>query len=423
MTYQDTFNFARSLDQQDELKDMRYRFIIPVHNGKEHTYLLGNSLGLQPKSTRTYINKILNSWTDYGVEAFFMGDDPWMNYHDHLVKPLSVITGALPHELSVMNQLTVNLHLMLVSFYRPEGKKRKILCEKKAFPSDQYTFETYVKHLGLDPDDIILELGPRDGESIIRLEDICETIEKNKDEIALVFWGGLNYYTGQLFDMATITKVAHAHGILVGFDLAHAAGNVELKLHDWGVDLACWCSYKYLNSGPGAVGGVFIHERHHKDPSVNRLAGWWGYDKATRFKMEKGFKPIPTAEGWQLSTPSLLLYACHLAALKEFEEAGWGKILAKQKKLNAYLWHLLNELNTAQPDQVINILTSPQERGCQVSLLMLKNGKAVYDGLMKKGIIVDWREPDVIRLAPAPLYNSFEDVWIFYSAMKELISQ
>jgi kynureninase len=423
MEYQDTLAFAQTLDQQDELRAMREKFIIPVHNGHEHVYMLGNSLGLQPRSTRTYIDKIFSGWSDYGVEAFFMGDDPWMNYHDQLIKPLSVITGALPHELSVMNQLTVNLHLMLVSFYRPAGRKRKILCEKKAFPSDQYTFETYVKHLGQDPEEIILELGPREGENIIRLEDICQVIEENKEEIALVFCGGLNYYTGQLFDIASMTKAAHDANIMVGFDLAHAAGNVELKLHEWDVDFACWCSYKYLNSGPGAVGGVYIHERFHKDPSINRLAGWWGYDKATRFKMEKGFKPIPTAEGWQLSTPSLLLYACHLAALKEFEEAGWDKILQKQKKLNAYVWYLLNELNTAQAEQVINILTPPQERGCQVSLLMLKNGKAVYDGLMKKGIIVDWREPDVIRLAPVPLYNSFEDVWIFYAAMKELLSQ
>ena len=422
MLYQDTLEFARNLDQQDELKEIRKKFIIPKHNTHEQVYLLGNSLGLQPRSTRTYIDRILSNWSDYGVEAFFIGDDPWMNYHDHLIKPLSVITGALPNELSVMNQLTVNLHLMLVSFYRPVGKKRKILCEKKAFPSDQYTLETYVKHMGLDPDDIVFELGPREGESIIRLDDICETIEENKDDIALVFWGGLNYYTGQLFDMAAITRAAQAEGIIVGFDLAHAAGNVELKLHDWGMDFACWCSYKYLNSGPGAVGGVFIHERHHRDSSIKRLAGWWGYDKATRFNMEKGFKPIPTAEGWQLSTPSLLLYACHLAALKEFEEAGWDKILQKQKKLNAWLWFLLNELNTAQPEQVINILTPPQERGCQVSLLMLKNGKTVYSGLMKKGIIVDWREPDVIRLAPVPLYNSYEDVWTFYSNMKELIA-
>ena len=421
MQHQPSLDYARELDQQDELRSMRDNFIIPVHNGKEQTYLLGNSLGLQPKSAKNYIDKILQQWSDYGVEGFFLGNDPWMNYHDHLINPLSTIAGCLPHELSIMNQLTVNLHLMLVSFYRPAGRKRKILCEKKAFPSDQYTFETYVKHLGLDPDDIIMELGPREGEHIIRLEDICQTIEENKDEIALVFWGGLNYYTGQLFDMATMTRVAHESNILIGFDLAHAAGNVELKLHEWYMDFSCWCSYKYLNSGPGAVGAVFINEKHHKDPAVNRLAGWWGYDKATRFRMEKGFKPIPTAEGWQLSTPSLLLYACHRAALDQFELAGWNKILSKQKKLNAFLWELLNDLNTAQSEQVIEILTPAQERGCQVSLLMLKNGKAVYDGLIKKGIFVDWREPDVIRLAPVPLYNSFEEVWNFYSTMKELL--
>lgn len=423
MLHQFSREFAATLDEQDELKASRKNFIIPVHNGKEQTYLLGNSLGLQPVTTRSYIDQVLGQWSDYGVEAFFMGSDPWMNYHDHLIPPLSVITGAIPQELSVMNQLTVNLHLMLVSFYRPEGRKRKILCEKKAFPSDQYTLETYVKHLGLDPDDIILEIGPREGEYNIRLDDICTTIEEHKDEVALVFWGGLNYYTGQLFDMATITREAHKAGIIAGFDLAHAAGNVELKLHDWEIDFACWCSYKYLNSGPGAVGSVFIHERHHKDKSINRLAGWWGHDKETRFQMEKGFKPITTAEGWQLSTPSLLLYACHRAALEQFDIAGWPKILAKQKKLNAYLWGLLNELNTAQPAQVIEILTPPQDRGSQVSLLMLKNGRTVYDGLINRGIFVDWREPDVIRLAPVPLYNSFEDAWNFYNAMKELLSQ
>ena len=422
MLHQFSREFAATLDEQDELKASRKNFIIPVHNGKEQTYLLGNSLGLQPVTTRSYIDQVLGQWSDYGVEAFFMGSDPWMNYHDHLIPPLSVITGAIPQELSVMNQLTVNLHLMLVSFYRPEGRKRKILCEKKAFPSDQYTLETYVKHLGLDPDDIILEIGPREGEYNIRLDDICTTIEEHKDEVALVFWGGLNYYTGQLFDMATITREAHKAGIIAGFDLAHAAGNVELKLHDWEIDFACWCSYKYLNSGPGAVGSVFIHERHHKDKSINRLAGWWGHDKETRFQMEKGFKPITTAEGWQLSTPSLLLYACHRAALEQFDIAGWPKILAKQKKLNAYLWGLLNELNTAQPAQVIEILTPPQDRGSQVSLLMLKNGRTVYDGLINRGIFVDWREPDVIRLAPVPLYNSFEDVFRFGEIVSKVIN-
>jgi kynureninase len=308
-----------------------------------------------------------------------------------------------------------------VSFYQPKGKKIKILCEQKAFPSDQYMLETYIRHLGMNPDEIIIELGPRSGNNIILLEDICNTIEQQKYELALVFWGGVNYYSGQLFDMATITRVAHQAGVMVGFDLAHAAGNVELRLHDWDVDFACWCSYKYLNSGPGAVAGAYIHERYHHDPSVMRLAGWWGHDKATRFRMEKGFNPIQKAEGWQLSTPSLLLYACHRASLEIFEEAGWERIREKQKKLNAWLWWLVNELNTAQPAQVIEIITPAQERGCQLSLHMLHHGKAIYDGLMKAGIMVDWREPDVIRLAPVPLYNSFEDAWNFYQTMKGLI--
>jgi kynureninase len=384
-------------------------------------YFLGNSLGLQPKITREYIDRVLEQWANYGVEGFFHGKDPWMNYHDQLIKPLSKIVGALPHEVSVMNQLTVNLHLMLVSFYQPQGRKIKILCEQKAFPSDQYTLESYVKHLGMDPDEIILEIAPREGEVTIRLEDILQTIEDHHDEIALVFWGGINYYTGQLFDMEAITKAAHRYGIVVGFDLAHAAGNVKLDLHNWDVDFACWCSYKYLNSGPGAVGGVFIHERYHLDKSLNRLAGWWGYDKPTRFLMQKGFKPMESAEGWQLSTPSMILYACHAAALKVFEDAGWENLLEKQQQLNAYLWYLLNELNRSQPEQVIQVLTPAQERGCQVSLFMLKNGKQIYDSLMVQDIIVDWREPNVIRLAPVPLYNTFADIWNFYEAIKKML--
>jgi kynureninase len=413
--------YALECDQQDPLGFLRKEYLIPMHHGGQQTYLLGNSLGLQPIHTRSYIDKVLEGWGNYGVEGFFMGNDPWMNYHEHLIGPLSRIVGAMPHELSVMNQLTVNLHLMLVSFYQPQGKKKKILCEQKAFPSDQYMLETYLKHLGLDPEELIIEIGPRAGEDIIRLDDIINTIESRHEEIALVFWGGLNYYTGQLFDMASITAAAHAKKIIVGFDLAHAAGNVKLALHNWDVDFACWCSYKYLNSGPGAVGGVYIHERFHNEKNMNRLAGWWGYDKSTRFKMEKGFKPIGSAEGWQLSTPSMLLYACHLAALEMFEKAGWENLLEKQQKLNAYLWFLLNALNNEQPEQVIRVLTPAQERGCQVSLFMLKKGREIFDALMAKGVIVDWREPNVIRLAPVPMYNSYHDVWRFYDSIKQMI--
>jgi kynureninase len=325
-----------------------------------------------------------------------------------------------------MNQLTVNLHLMLVSFYRPAGKRKKILCERKAFPSDQYTLETYVKHIGMDPDEVIIEVGPREGEDIIRQEDIYTALEQNSEEIALVFWGGINYYTGQVFDMAGIVEKVKSSGlrekgVKVGFDLAHAAGNVRLALHDWDVDFACWCSYKYLNSGPGAVGGVYIHERYHKDTDLHRLAGWWGYEKSTRFLMEKGFKPVQTAEGWQLSTPSLLLYACHLAALEEFERAGWEQVLAKQEKMKAYFWFLLKELNAGRDEHAIRVLTPEQERGCQVSIFMLKDGKKIYDSLMQQGIIVDWREPNVVRLAPVPLYNTFADIHRFYEAIKQMI--
>jgi len=421
MNFNTDRSFAVAMDEVDPLKGMRERFIIPKHNGHEQTYLLGNSLGLQPVTSREHIEKVLQQWASYGVEGFFSGKDPWMNYHDQLLSPLSRIVGAKTHEISVMNQLTVNLHLMLVSFYRPDGVRKKILCEQKAFPSDQYVLETYIRHLGMDPEEVIMEIGPRTGEDTIRLEDICAAIDQYHNEIALVFWGGINYYTGQLFDMQAITATAHQYGIRVGFDLAHAAGNVDLQLHDWDIDFACWCSYKYLNSGPGAVGGVFIHERYHADTTLPRLAGWWGYHKPTRFLMEKGFKAIESAEGWQLSTPSMLLYACHMAALEIVERAGWENILAKQEKLTAYLWFLLDELNRAQPEQVIQVLTPRQERGCQVSLFMLKNGRKIFDGLMGQGIIVDWREPNVIRLAPVPLYNTFADIHRFYEAIKNML--
>lgn len=413
--------YAEQLDREDPLAMMRDRFMIPEHNGQAQTYLLGNSLGLQPKATKAGIQQVLDTWSKYGVEGFFMGDDPWMKYHDHLVGPLSGIVGALPHEVTVMNQLTVNLHLMLVSFYRPSGKKRKILCEQKAFPSDQYMLETFVKHMGMDPEELIIEVAPGNGADTILDEDVLKAIDDHQDELALVFWGGLNYYTGQVFDMGAIAAKAKSLNIPVGFDLAHAAGNISLKLHQWGADFACWCSYKYLNSGPGAVGGVFIHERHHKRTDINRLAGWWGYDKETRFLMEKGFKPVQTAEGWQLSTPSMLLYACHLAALEEVQLAGWDKILDKQEKMKNYLWALLEDLRKTVPSGQLRILTPRDWRGCQISIFLEKDGRKIYDALMQQGIIIDWREPNVIRLAPAPLYNTFADIWRFYNAFKLML--
>lgn len=420
--FENTPAFAKQSDDADPLKSFRDKFIIPEANGRQQIYFLGNSLGLQPKSTNDYIQRIMQDWANLGVESFFQAPEPWINYHDHLIHPLSKIVGALTHEVVVMNQLTVNLHLMLVSFYRPSAKRYKIICEAKAFPSDQYAFETHVKHYGFDPADAIVEVSPRWGEHLIRKEDILSIIQEVGESVALVLFSGVNYYTGQLFDMAAITKAAQAAGAAVGFDLAHAAGNVDLQLHDWGVDFACWCSYKYLNSGPGAAGGVFIHEKNH-DKELPRFAGWWGYDKSTRFKMEKGFTAMPGAEGWQLSTPALFLYAAHRAALEIFEEAGWTAIRAKQKLLNNYLWFLLEEVNATASKRIIEFITpqNEKERGCQVSMLMLERGKEIYDSLMKQGIIVDWREPNVIRLAPVPLYNSFEEAWRFADALKKLI--
>jgi kynureninase len=323
-----------------------------------------------------------------------------------------------------MNQLTVNLHLMMVSFYQPSGKRKKIICESKAFPSDQYMFETHIKHYGLKPEEVIVEVSPRQGEQLVRMEDILSSIEQYKDELALVLWGGVNYYTGQLFDMQTITKAAQSAGAKVGFDLAHAAGNVPLQLHNWNVDFACWCSYKYLNSGPGAMGGVYIHERYHKNSSIQRLAGWWGYDKETRFQMKKGFKPVLTAEGWQLSTPSPVLFAAHKAALEIFDEAGLEQIHAKRKMLSDYLLFILDSCNSRSKEKMIEVITPRQEseRGCQVSMLMLKNGKKVFDKLSANGIFADWREPDVIRIAPVPLYNTFEEVWTFGDTLQKILS-
>jgi len=416
--------YAQQLDAQDPLRSFREEFIIPTINDTEQVYFLGNSLGLQPKRTAGYVDRVLKQWARYGVEAFFMGDDPWLDYHDHLILPLSGIVGALPSELTVMNQLTVNLHLMMVSFYRPSGRRKKIICEAKAFPSDQYMLETHVKHLGLSPEDVILEVSPREGEYLIRHDDIISAIESCGDELALVLWGGVNYYTGQVFDMAAITRAAHGVGALAGFDLAHAAGNIELRLHTWNVDFACWCSYKYLNSGPGAMGAAYIHERYHKNPSIPRLAGWWGYEKSTRFKMEKGFIPAGSAEGWQLSTPSPILYAAHRASLEIFAEAGFERLIQKGQQMSSYLLYLLHQLQSRPGIRRMEILTpgNTPEKGCQVSLLIPVHGKRVFEQLTEAGFFADWREPDVIRIAPVPLYNRYEEIWKFVSVIETALA-
>jgi len=424
MQYQETSDFAKSLDDEDQLKKFRGEFLIPQVSGKKQIYFLGNSLGLQPRKTQGYIQQILDQWANYGVEGFFKGDTPWFNYHDLLIFPLSQIVGALPHELVLMNQLTVNLHLMMVSFYTPKGKRNKIICEAKAFPSDQYMFETHVKHYGFNPETIIIEIFPRDGEHTIRTEDIIQKIDEHKEELALVLWGGVNYYSGQLFDIAVITKAAHDAGAKVGFDLAHAAGNVKLLLHDWDVDFACWCSYKYLNSGPGAIGGTFIHERFHKNANLPRYAGWWGYDKQTRFKMEKGFIPVESAEGWQISTPAMVLSASHQAALEVFSEAGMENLLQKSRVMQDYLFYILDKLNKDDKGKILEIITphNQSERGCQVSILMHEKGKRIFGELSAKGVFADWREPNVIRIAPVPLYNTFSEIWSFGNILKNAIA-
>jgi len=423
--FENTIEFAKILDIDDPLKDFREKFLIPSINGKEQVYFLGNSLGLQSKNIKEEINKILDQWAGFGVEGFFIGKDRWLDYHDQLTKPLSGIVGAKPDEITVMNQLTVNLHLMMVSFYQPKGKRNKILFEAKAFPSDQYMLETHIRSRGLDPAEVLIEVAPRDGEHIIRNEDITDIIDGHSDDLALTLFSGVSYYTGQVYDIKAITEAAHRVGAIAGFDLAHAAGNISLKLHDWNVDFACWCSYKYLNSGPGAMGGVFIHERFHDDKSISRFGGWWGYDKDTRFKMEKGFKPIPTAEGWQISTPSILLYASQKAALRIFEQAGWKELQAKQQTLNNYLWLVLDELNGSLEKKVIEFITPKNSEviSCQVSMLMLKRGKEIFEELGRQGVMVDWREPNVIRMAPVPLYNTFEEVWRFGNIILSIINQ
>ena len=419
-TFELTKEYALQLDQEDRIASFRNRFLFPQKQGNPKTYFLGNSLGLQPVSARLAMAKVLQQWADNGVESFFHGNDPWLNFHGLLVKKLSEIAGAKSTELSIMNQLSVNIHLMLVSFYKPVGKRKKILIESKAFPSDQYAVDSFIKLLGQDPQDILIEVKPIGENQVVQDKDVVAAIQQHADEIALVFIGGINYYTGHVFDMKFISDEAHKIGAFVGFDLAHAIGNIELNLHDWGVDFACWCSYKYLNAGPGAVGAVFVHERHHLDTSLKRLTGWWGYKKEDRFLMEDTFVLEPDATGWQLSTPSIFLYACLKASLSIFEEAGWKNILVKQNKMKGWLKFLIDDITSLEESHV-KCLT-PDSRGCQVSLFFQENGKVVYDQLTEAGFMVDWREPGVIRLAPVPLYNTFEEVWSFYETLKSILT-
>lgn len=410
--YENTREFAARMDSSDTLAGYRDRFYFPQHDAKNVIYLTGNSLGLQPKTARAFVEQEFADWAEFGVEGHFKGKNPWFSYHHFLTGNAAKVIGALPKEVVVMNNLTTNLHLMMVSFYQPKGNRYKIVMEAGAFPSDQYAMETQARFHGYNPDDAIIELKPREGEYTLRTEDIVQTIEANTDSIAIVMMGGVNYYTGQAFDMQTITAAAHKADAICGFDLAHAAGNLHLKLHDWDVDFAVWCSYKYLNSGPGGTSGVFVNERHCNNPELIRFAGWWGHDENERFLMKKGFKPTQGAQGWQLSNAQVFPMAIHRASLEIFAEAGIENLRAKSETLTGYLEFILDGL-TQSGKHSFTIITprTPKDRGCQLSVLVKDNGRKLFDYLTENGVIADWREPNVIRMAPVPLYNSFTDIY------------
>ena len=424
--FENTLAHAQQLDAKDPLKSFRDKFHFPNFHENTIRYFTGNSLGLQPKSTREYIIEELDAWAKYGVEGHFLAKKPWFAYHENLTEKAAKVVGALPIEVVVTHSLTTNLHLLMVSFYRPsaDGKRTKILCEAKAFPSDQYALESQVKFHGLDVAEHLVEVAPREGEQLIREEDILAKIAELGDELALVMIGGVNYYTGQLFDMETITKAGHKVGAVVGFDLAHAAGNVNLKLHDWGVDFAAWCGYKYLNSSPGGVSGIFVHERHSYNPELPRFAGWWGYDKETRFLMQPGFNPMKGAEGWQLSNAPILGMAAHLASLDIFEEAGMDRIGAKRDLMTAFMEFVIDDISEKNKDRCTFELITPRDktkRGAQLSIMAKGQGRALFDALSDLGVVADWREPNVIRIAPAPLYNSYEDCYWFGQLLEKAI--
>lgn len=424
MTFQNTREFAQQLDAQDHLHKYKSEFIFPHINGKNVIYFTGNSLGLQPKRTKAYVDEVMDDWAKLAVEGHFYADKPWWDYHERFDHPLSKLVGALPSEVTVMNTLTVNLHLMMVSFYQPTAKRYKILCEAKAFPSDQYMLQSQVHFHGFSPKDAIVEIERREGEHNIRLEDVLAKIEEIGDELALVLMGGVNYYTGQVFDIKTITEAGHQAGAYVGWDLAHAAGNIKLELHDWDVDFAAWCSYKYMNSGPGNASGCFVHQMHHTDFDLPRFAGWWGHNKERRFKMEPVFDPIEGADGWQISNLPILSLAPYLASVEMFAEIGMDALIEKRDKITSYLEFILNEIDK-EVDSTFEIITptNASERASQLSVFLHGEGRDLFDYLMQNGVITDWREPNVIRLAPVPLYCSFEDMYEFGQILKKGITK
>ncbi len=429
MDFVNSLEHARKLDDSDPLKHFRNKFHHPVIKGKKVIYYAGNSLGLMPKSSKAALDIELDDWAALAVEGHFEATNPWYNYHQLLSPLMAEIIGAKESEVVCMNSLTTNLHLLFVSFYRPDQQRFKIISESRMFPSDRYMLETQVKFHGFDPDEAIIEVEPREGEFLIREDDILEVIEQNRNELALVFFGGVNYFTGQWFDLQKLTTAAHNAGALAGFDLAHAAGNMPMQLHDWDIDFAAWCSYKYLNSGAGNVAGVFIHEKHAENTDLPRFGGWWGHDKERRFLMENHFQPMKGAEGWQLSNAPILGMAVKKASLEIFAEAGMPALRKKSIKLTAYLefifrdiFEQLKKAGVANTKLKIISPTDPHSRGCQLSLKLIGADKSLFDSIVEKGIIADFREPDVIRMAPVPLYNSFEDIYRTGVILKALLS-
>jgi kynureninase len=422
MNYTDTSeNFALQADQTDPLRSYREQFHIPKHSdGSDIIYFCGNSLGLQPKAVEEIMLQELEDWKKLGVEGHFHAKRPWMPYHEFFTEKLAKVVGAEPEEVVVMNTLSANLHLMMVSFYRPTAQRYKIVIEGGAFPSDKYAVDSQLRFHGFNPEQGLIQLRPQMGEDTLRTEDIESVLRKHADSIALVMLGGVNYYTGQLFDMKRITEIGHEIGAVVGFDLAHAAGNYPVKLHDWNVDFAVWCHYKYLNSGPGSIAGAFVHRKHLNQKNIPRFEGWWGHDKNSRFKMQAQFIPSPTAEAWQLSNAPVFSMAPLLASLDLFDAAGMVNLRAKSLTLTSYLEYLLSQIQSNR----IRIITpkNPDERGCQLSIQVKNSDKSLFNAISEKGIIADWREPDVIRVAPVPLYNSFHDCWKFNEILKNTLT-
>jgi kynureninase len=423
MKFENSLTFAKKLDRQDPLRKFRNEFHLPKYKGKPSIYFTGNSLGLQPKSVKNYVQTELDDWAQLGVEGHVHATRPWVRYQNFSKRALAKLVGAKTSEVVAMNHLTVNLHLLMISFYRPTEQRYKIITEAGAFSSDQYAFESQIKFHGLNPADALIEIKPAYGEPYIRTEEILKAIKENRHELALVIFGGIQYYTGQFFDIKKITKAGHDAGAIVGFDLAHAIGNVPLNLHKNEVDFAVWCSYKYLNSGPGAIAGAYVHEKFHQSFDLPRFAGWWGHQEGERFEMRKGFKPMSGVDGWQLSNHPVVHSAVHLAALDVFERAGIRNLRKKSELLTGYLEFLLKAFD--EHGNLFMILTpsNPKERGCQLSIFMKRDGKKVFHALGKNGVFADWREPGVIRVAPVPLYNTFEEVFRFAEILKTAIGK